>query len=135
MSERPANKYFWWSTAPNPDRDYGPDQGQQGFRLHAVASPTSSPYDIKSYTPSLCGLTPTRGWGVDLFVDQPCTRCVRSALKHGVWLPSDILDHAILMSLGSPPVRGWEGMAIRLLAYRNGEGADYSRALTQENSQ
>ena len=38
-------------------------------------------------SPALCGLVPKHGWGLDMFIDEPCKRCVAKAEKLGIELP------------------------------------------------
>lgn len=71
----------WLTTLPNPRRGYRPhrhgaDQGQIGWRLHAVRveGEVSTMKEIR-FTRALCGLQPVHGWGVDLFIDEECSRC------------------------------------------------------------
>lgn len=70
----------WLTTAPNPrylDKTHGADQGQRGWRLHAIeAHPETSLGEVR-YKSAFCGVLPGNGWGLDLFIDQKCARCVR----------------------------------------------------------
>lgn len=60
----------WLTTQPNPRTPAtGHDAGQRGWRLHYV--------DLESGSKrAACGLLPRYGWGLDLFIDEPCKRCV-----------------------------------------------------------
>jgi hypothetical protein len=66
----------WLSTAPNPHPRGGryhtceADDGQRGWRLHAV--PVQPGQELRA----LCGLVARYGWGVDLFIERRCKRCV-----------------------------------------------------------
>lgn len=65
----------WLTTAPHPTRQYSWDRGQRGWRLHAVLLPESElPTDGRGLV-ALCGLSPRRGWGLDLFIEDECGRC------------------------------------------------------------
>jgi len=65
----------WLTTAPHPTRQYSWDRGQRGWRLHAVLLPESElPTDGRGLV-ALCGLSPRRGWGLDLFNEDECSRC------------------------------------------------------------
>lgn len=66
----------WLTTAPNPRvRGYGADDGQRGWKLHAVIADDSQLFaDIRN-SRALCGLLPSHGWGLDLFIEDKCARC------------------------------------------------------------
>lgn len=79
----------------------GADDGQIGWRLHyvdltqgPVYPPRHSRYGGSTgpinKSPALCGLTPRHGWGLDAFIDQPCSRCVARAEKLGIDLNTAI---------------------------------------------
>lgn len=74
----------WLSTAPNPryiGKTHGADQGQRGWKLHAIAiSSGTTLLDIK-HRRAVCGLLPGTGWGVDLFIEDRCKRCEARLLK------------------------------------------------------
>lgn len=79
-------KISWFTTSPNPSPHAysgGPDQGQRGWKLHAVIDPQ---FDVdpsvwnlhgpkRSRTKALCGLRPRHGWGIDMFIEEECERC------------------------------------------------------------
>lgn len=70
----------WLTTAPNPrylDRTHGADQGQRGWRLHAIEAGAGALLAEVRYKSAFCGLLPGTGWGLDLFIDQKCARCER----------------------------------------------------------
>lgn len=77
--ENRAPKWQWLTTMPNPRRmTNNADNGQRGWRTHAVwASDDATGNDIRR-TQSACGLTPSHGWGVDMFIEIKCARCVRA---------------------------------------------------------
>jgi hypothetical protein len=66
----------WLTTQPNPRSPAtGHDAGQRGWKLHAVkASPTTKLSSLRLH-PSLCGLVPSHGWGLDTFIEDRCRRC------------------------------------------------------------
>lgn len=74
----------WMTTGANPKRDYGPDQGQMGWRLHAVVVTkeqlAGKLHDIR-HARAMCGIQPAHGWGMDLFIDEPCKRCTAKLAK------------------------------------------------------
>lgn len=70
----------WLTTAPNPrSRATGYDAGQRGWRLHAVEAPDNFRFsELNVNVPSaVCGVRPSHGWGLDMFIDRRCTRCER----------------------------------------------------------
>lgn len=74
---------MWLTTAPNPSaRSTGFDAGQRGWRLHYVreATPEGSFKDVR-FRSALCGLQPAHGWGLDLFIEDRCTRCSAALAK------------------------------------------------------
>lgn len=75
----------WLTTMPNPRvRGYGADDGQRGWRTHAVeAEDAEKAGDIRQ-RPALCGLVPAHGWGIDLFIEYRCKRCARAVAARGV---------------------------------------------------
>lgn len=59
---------------------------QSGWKEHAI--PLEDGENEKHTSPSalgkrraLCGLRPRHGWGVDLFIDEKCSRCVARLAK------------------------------------------------------
>jgi hypothetical protein len=74
--------YQWLTTAPNPQvHSRTADDGQRGWRTHAVEAEDSETLATISRRPALCGLRPAHGWGIDLFIEVKCTRCVRALAK------------------------------------------------------
>ncbi len=74
MSDAP---YQWLTTAANPHvRHYGPDDGQRGWRTHAVLATPATTFESVRYVAAACGLLPAHGWGMYMFVDRPCARCL-----------------------------------------------------------
>lgn len=80
-------KTQWLTTAPNPrgvraaHRGYNADDGQRGWRTHAVeADDKETGADVVTRR-SACGLRPAHGWGVDLFIEEQCQRCVKILAK------------------------------------------------------
>lgn len=66
----------WFTTTPNPrSRATGHDAGQRGWRLHAVKTSSDS-FEVVRRKPAICGLRPAFGWGLDLFIDDKCQRCL-----------------------------------------------------------
>lgn len=83
----PAHK--WLNTHPSGRaHTHGMDQGQTGWRLHAVPDiPSYGPKDDNNpgwkWRPALCGTRPGTGWGHDLFIDDECSRCLKWLAKRG----------------------------------------------------
>ena len=71
----------WLTTAPNPHvRGYGADDGQRGWRQHAVRATDNESIKAVSLRSAACGLLPAHGWGLDLVADvmPRCVRCRRA---------------------------------------------------------
>jgi hypothetical protein len=68
----------WLTTAPDPRSPAtGHGAGQRGWRLHAVeVEDITSFSDIKRKR-AICGIRPRYGWGLDLFITDPCERCMQ----------------------------------------------------------
>lgn len=67
----------WLTTSPHPWRPahtHGADQGQVGWKRHAVVTEETEFSKIKR-APSLCGLRAKHGWGLDLFIEDECSKC------------------------------------------------------------
>lgn len=68
---------YWLTTMPNPRaRNSGYDAGQRGWKLHAVESKSDS-FKETRWTRALCGVLPAHGWGLDMFIEDECKRCLR----------------------------------------------------------
>lgn len=59
----------------------GWDAGQRGWRLHAIEVKDGEAQSAYHKRPSLCGLSPSHGWGFDMFIDTHCTRCMTAIAK------------------------------------------------------
>jgi len=71
--------YQWLTTQPNPNSSAtGVNAGQRGWKTHAVISEPSENFikDIKRRQ-AICGLRPRHGWGLDLFIEDKCERCLK----------------------------------------------------------
>lgn len=67
----------WVTTAPNPKAScIGYDAGQRGWKQHAVRATPDETFDAIKRRPALCGLSPRRGWGFDMFIEDKCSRCL-----------------------------------------------------------
>lgn len=69
----------WLTTAPNPDPFVyhgGPDQGQRGWRLHAIEAEDTETFPQIRSRRAACGLRAAHGWDLDLFIERRCSRCV-----------------------------------------------------------
>jgi len=73
-----SGKIQWLTTAPNPRSPAtGVDAGQRGWVQHAVVADDDASFkDIKGVR-SLCGLKPAHGWGLDLFIESKCKKCLK----------------------------------------------------------
>lgn len=90
-------KLAWLTTCPSGRaHTHGADDGQTGWRIHLVDEETTykglsrTKYGIYEtpHGPALCGLRPDNGWAADLFIDEPCKRCVKKAEKLGITPPT-----------------------------------------------
>lgn len=92
-------QWVWRTTFPSgKSHTHGADDGQTGWRLHLVdtASLRTATTFIKgdphlvevSLGPALCGVNPRKGWGLDMFINKPCQRCLKAAEKRGLELPA-----------------------------------------------
>jgi len=87
------SEYAWVTTAPSGRaHTCRADDGVTGWKLHLIVpgsfvrhSPSQKAAVDRS--PALCGLRARHGWGLDLFIDAPCSRCLRKAEKLGIPLP------------------------------------------------
>lgn len=74
----------WLTTAPNPryiSKTCQADDGQRGWRQHAVLADNNEPLASVGRRQSLCGLRPGTGWGLDLFIETKCKRCLRATAR------------------------------------------------------
>lgn len=70
--------YEWLPTAPSGRaHTHGADCGQTGWRLHAVQVENGETFEQVGRRPAVCGLRPGTGWGLDLFIEDRCKRCLR----------------------------------------------------------
>lgn len=75
----PLSAYQWLTTAPNPNvRGYGADDGQRGWRTHAVIATDETKLSEILDSSAACGLSPAHGWGMDMFIERKCKRCLRT---------------------------------------------------------
>lgn len=92
------SELHWLTTTPNPYRNaHTPvvDDGQVGWKLHLVrlGERTYKPIGRRDgvteidISRALCGLSAKHGWGLDLFINTPCKRCMRKAQALGVPIP------------------------------------------------
>lgn len=73
-----AGTHQWLTTAPNPRCPRtGIDEGQRGWVQHAVVATDEQTLGDLRYTAAACGLRPSHGWGVDLFIERKCARCCK----------------------------------------------------------
>lgn len=71
-----SGKIHWLTTTPNPRSSAtGVDAGQRGWKLHAIRTEEDSFEAIKFHVSS-CGLRPSHGWSLDLFIEDKCKKCL-----------------------------------------------------------
>lgn len=75
----PRAAFVWLTTAPRPQSSArGFDAGQRGWRTHAVAAADHETFSSVGRRKAACGLAPRHGWGMDLFIEDRCSRCQRA---------------------------------------------------------
>lgn len=71
---------LWLTTAPSGRaRTHGADDGQTGWRLHAVPGRPDETFAQIGKREAICGVRPGTGWGLDFFIERPCKRCAKKA--------------------------------------------------------
>lgn len=79
-----ADEYQWLTTAPNPRASGAAISGGSaigGWKLHAVKATLDETTRAIRFRKAACGLLPAHGWGSDLFIEDRCSRCVRTVGK------------------------------------------------------
>ena len=67
----------WLTTAPNPRSSAtGYDGGQKGWKLHAIETDSDSFKEIR-WERAVCGLQARHGWGLDMFIEDKCEKCLK----------------------------------------------------------
>lgn len=91
-------KLQWLTTTPNPHVvSFTAAAGQRGWKLHLVelgqytwpSRRHGQPVTLDK-SPALCGLRAAHGWGLDMFIEDECARCVAIAEKRGIALPEPL---------------------------------------------
>lgn len=78
-------KIEWLTTSPNPRViSHTNDAGQRGWKTHAVNMGEKTNLSEVKYRTALCGIIPRHGWGMDLFIEDKCTRCIKALAKLSV---------------------------------------------------
>lgn len=80
----------WLTTAPHPTRPahtHGADDGQVGWRLHLVYGYPTRVHSRFGFPAAICGARPRHGWGCDLFIEEPCARCLAQIEKRRITPP------------------------------------------------
>lgn len=73
------DKWQWLTTLPNPrSRATGTDAGTVGWKTHALAVSSTALLSHFRRARAVCGLLPAHGWGMDLFIERKCARCLRA---------------------------------------------------------
>lgn len=69
--------WYWLTTAPgDSSKTHSADQGQRGWKLHLVYVPDfNNPARKLRGLRAVCGLRPYKGWGLDMFIEDRCSRC------------------------------------------------------------
>lgn len=74
----------WLTTQPNPrwrHKTHGADDGQRGWRLHAVRAADTETLEQIRGRRALCGMVPGTGWRLDMFIERRCSRCEAALAK------------------------------------------------------
>ena len=76
--------FQWLTTVPSGRaHTHNADCGNTGWHLHAVfAEEMATIADVNHFS-AICGLKPKLGWGLDLFIERRCKRCVQRLQKFG----------------------------------------------------
>lgn len=107
MSKSPSGIVFC-TTAPNPRvHARGYDCGQRGWRLHAVYGSPLNSFASLGRSNALCGVRPRHGWALDLFIEDPCLRCVAKALSLGLEVDEDILHRYKVSRASKDDINEW----------------------------
>jgi hypothetical protein len=84
------DEYHWLTTSPSGRaHTHGADCGQTGWTQHAVFAPESALISALGYKSAICGTRPGTGWGVDLFIDRKCKRCLARLVKFRYLTPEE----------------------------------------------
>jgi hypothetical protein len=90
-SAMPKPSLVWCTTAVNPRASFGGfDAGTTGWKMHGIYGEEKQTFASLGRATSLCGLRPRHGWGMDLFIEDPCLRCVAKAMSLGLEIPREI---------------------------------------------
>lgn len=115
---------IWLTTqASGRAHTHGADDGVTGWKLHAVECPSENMSfpEIKHYR-ALCGLSPRMGWGLDLFIEDKCSRCLMAVelhilsdneLHHARWSVEHSMDDAIQSRRGQKQAAKFLGRIIQ----------------------
>lgn len=81
-------RLHWFTTLPNQSpfhkaHTHGADDGQIGWKLHAVVADGSETFANIGKRRALCGLRPRHGWSMDLFIEDKCKRCLAKVAAMG----------------------------------------------------
>ena len=96
-----SEKLYWLTTSPNPispAHTHTADCGQVGWRLHLgktevhikahpLASALPKNWSQVDVSPAFCGLRPKHAWSLDMFIDEPCKRCMKIADRQNIVIP------------------------------------------------
>jgi hypothetical protein len=87
MADPSTKPVQWLTTAPNPRLPMtGYDAGQRGWKLHAVLALDSETFQDLGRATALCGLRPSHGWDLDMFIQSRCIRCIEVAKRIGQYV-------------------------------------------------
>jgi len=86
------NLHFMTTVSSGKSKTHGADDGVTGWKLHlvdlagAVNATARTKYGpvVTPHVRAFCGLYPKLGWGIDLFIEDKCERCIKKAEKLGI---------------------------------------------------
>ncbi len=107
MPKTPSGIVFC-TTSPNPYvRARGYDCGQKGWKLHAVYGLPLDSFASLGRSRALCGVRPRHGWALDLFIEDPCLKCVAKALSLGLEIDEDTLHRYQVNRIAKDDINEW----------------------------
>lgn len=107
MPKAPSGIVFC-TTSPNPRVHVrGYDCGQNGWKLHAVYGLPLDSFASLGRSRALCGVRPRHGWSLDLFIEDPCLKCIAKALILGLEIDKDILYSYQVNRIAKDGINEW----------------------------
>jgi len=74
-----SRRFQWLTTSVNPRTvSHTADDGVRGWRQHAIEATADEQFGAVRDRKAACGLRAAHGWGLDMFVEKKCARCLRA---------------------------------------------------------